>query len=113
MRDLISVSVLLFLLLHFDTSIFARAATQSLTKADESLYGWCISHFLSLDDEGPQSEKGIRPIARPPGKFRPLDTDNMLIPPDLIRETEIVGNLPPEIEKHRGIWILPAIDRPS
>jgi len=107
------VSILLLVLLHLGASTLARADRHSLTKADGKAYGWCISHFLSLDEEDPQSEQEIRPIARPPEKFRPLDTENMLIPPDLIRETEIVGNLPPKIERHQGVWILPAIDTPS
>jgi hypothetical protein len=112
MRDFARVLILL-LVLHFASATRARAYTSPFTKADENAYAWCISHFLSLDDEDPQPDKEILPIARPAAKLRPFDIKEMLVPPGLITETEIVGRLPPEIEKYRGLWITPTIDAPS
>lgn len=115
MRDLRRLSALVSFLLIIGDTTPAKAETEpwSMTKADEKAFGWCISHFLSLDDESPETDKDIRPIARPVEKFRPFDIKEMLTPPGLITETEIVGRLPPEIEKYRGLWIEPTIDTPS
>lgn len=74
---------------------------------DFKVFEWCLSHF-------PRREGGdIQLLPRPPGELRSFDLSNSTAPSDLVTKTQIVGKLPPSIEKYQGIWTWPSIDAPS
>lgn len=90
----------------------AEAETSPFTKADEKAFEWCLSHF-PFGIENPWADENAAPLQRPVKSFPPFDIEDMLGPPELIKETEIAGELVPEIAKYQGHWIWPAVSMPS
>lgn len=106
MLDIVRVSVLLPILFGY----WAAASHQSYARdlsTDWRVIEWCFSHF-------PREESGsVQLLPRPPGKLRLFDLSNSTAPIDLVTKTQIVGKLPPSVEKYQGYWIWPSIDEPS
>jgi hypothetical protein len=71
---------------------------------DEKLFEWCMSQFPKREGED------AKPMPRPAGKLRPFDLTNAIAPSHLVTKTEVIGELPPLIEKYRGLWTWPAVD---
>lgn len=104
MRNVAWISIPVFVLLaSADLSAQEEDDTADL-RTDDKLYEWCMSSF--------PLEEGVsaKPLPRPAEKRRPFELADALTPPNLITRTEIVGTLPPEIEKYKGQWIWPAHD---
>jgi hypothetical protein len=101
MQDLVRASILL---LALGGTIPALAVTPA-TKVDDKALEWCLSHFPVEESLSPADD--IKPLPRPAGKFHTFDLAGARTPPGLVRHTEIIGPLPPEIEKYEGQWIWP------
>lgn len=81
-----------------------RPEVQSHKTDDEAFY-WCNGYFFDEDGSGSTAE-------RPTQKLTPFVLEDMMKPVDLVTETEVVGKLPPEVDRYRGYWILPSIGEP-
>jgi len=103
MRSLLRVSVLLSVLLALGSSTSLKAETDH--EADGNAYLWCLSYFHIWEDE-----KGA--VSRPTEKLAPFKLADMIVPSDLIRKTQMTGNLPGYIRKYRGVWIWPSVHEP-
>jgi len=66
--------------------------------SDNKLLESCLSYAL---DQNPKSASG-----RHPKETAPLDLKDAVVPPALITETEIVGDVPPQIRMYQGRWAL-------
>lgn len=108
MRNFAWVSISLFLMLA-SAVLPAQAEDGAIdtrtSDVDSKLREWCASHFPK--DEG----ESAKPAPRPVEKLRPFEFAQALTPPGLVTRTEIIGTLPPEIEKYKGQWTWPAHDK--
>lgn len=106
MRTVARVSLLLTILFGHCAAVSHQAYARELS-TDWKVFEWCLSHF-------PREESGnVQLLPRPPGKLRSFDLSNSTAPSDLVTKTQIVGKLPPSIEKYQGYWTWPSIDEPS
>jgi hypothetical protein len=103
MRNLVCVSVLLVV----GSSMPAMAET-SVTDVNEKAFEWCLSQFPHEDN--PWAADDGKPLPHPTAKLQPFNLRNAIAPPDLVTRTEVVGELPPPIEKFRGHWTWPAVE---
>ena len=78
----------------------------SSREVDGKLFEWCLSYFPE-GDELPESDEAAKPRERPVEKLPPFDLEGVTAPPDLIKETVIVGNVPDAIKAYQGLWITP------
>ena len=112
MQNLFRFAVLLSVLLS-STAIPACGQTKDLSLpskvptpseiSDNKLLESCLGYAL---DEYPKPAS-----PRHPKETAPLDLKDAVIPPDLVRETEIIGELPPQIRKYQGRWALRLINK--
>jgi hypothetical protein len=87
------------LVLSISTTAIAKPPATSSGEIQEKLFEWCGGFFASGTDKNP--------IERPNGSI-PFNMKDQEVPPDLVTPTQIVHQLPPEIEKYQGTWILPS-----
>lgn len=66
---------------------------------DDRLLEWCLSYF-------PEPDETAAPIERPK-TLPPFSMEGVRAPPDLVKETVIVGDIPEAVKAYGGSWLLP------
>lgn len=91
----------LFLLTSLCGSVGAAdgSAEEYINKIDERLFEWCLSYFPEPDEE-------TTPIEQPK-TLPPFSMEGVRAPPDLIKETIIIGKIPKAMRAYGGSWLLP------
>lgn len=80
-------------------SIAEETGGERITPIDHQLLEWCLSYF-------PEPDETIVPIERPK-TLPPFSMEGVRAPPDLVKETVIVGDIPEAIKAYSGSWLLP------
>lgn len=70
---------------------------------DDRLLEWCLSYF-------PEPDETVAPIERPK-TLPPFKMDGLQAPPDLVKETVIVGDIPDAVKAYSGSWLLPWVGK--
>jgi hypothetical protein len=105
MRNLAGVSVFVFLAAgsapswgQVDDFSLPRKELSPSEVSDGKLLDSCLSYAF---DQSPEPAS-----RRHPKESAPLDLKDAIVPPNLVTETAIVGDVPPEIRMYQGRWAL-------
>lgn len=96
-------NVVLFLLTILVTNGISpsrgSADDKTINETDARLLEWCLSYF-------PEPDETAAPIERPK-TLSPFSMEGVRAPPDLVKETVIVGDIPEAMKAYGGFWLLP------
>lgn len=76
---------------------------EKINPIDARLFEWCLSFFPEPDEAAPLVER--------PKTLSPFSMEGVRAPPDLVKETVIVGDIPGAMKPYSGFWLLPWTDK--